>query len=129
MPEPGADRPLAEAWEPELPERLEEAEEVPPVAAEDPVSRYFREIGKAKLLTAAQEVELARRIEAGQVELRRALAAIPSAVEAIRTLVRNVRQGALPLDELIAFPGGDQVPRGKVRSVRNARATRPNANA
>jgi RNA polymerase primary sigma factor len=32
----------------------------------DPVRMYLKEIGKVPLLTAAQEVDLARRIEAGE---------------------------------------------------------------
>jgi RNA polymerase primary sigma factor len=36
-------------------------------AANDPVRIYLREIGRVPLLTAAQEVDLARRIEAGQL--------------------------------------------------------------
>ncbi len=41
----------------------------------DPVRMYLKEIGKVPLLTAAQEIDLARRIEAGEIatELREAL--------------------------------------------------------
>jgi hypothetical protein len=42
-------------------------------ADDDPVRLYFKEIGKVPLLTAAGEVQIGRRIEAGQVALRRAL--------------------------------------------------------
>lgn len=40
----------------------------------DPVRMYLREIGKTPLLTAKQEVEICRRIEAAQVKLRRSRA-------------------------------------------------------
>ncbi|MGC9358678.1 MAG: sigma-70 family RNA polymerase sigma factor, partial [Anaerolineae bacterium] len=36
------------------------------IAADDPIGLYLREIGKVSLLTAEQEVELAKRMEAGQ---------------------------------------------------------------
>src|SRR6266508_3706756 len=45
--------------------------------AEDPVRLYLKEIGKVHLLTAHQEVSLGRRIEVGQIQLRRALDGIP----------------------------------------------------
>src|SRR5262249_36540117 len=50
---------------------------------EDPVRLYLKEIGKVPLLTARQEVEIGRRIEVGQIALRRALAGIPMAVTAL----------------------------------------------
>ena len=45
-----------------------------PSKGEDPVRLYLKEIGKVPLLTARQEVEIGRRIEVGQIALRRALA-------------------------------------------------------
>ena len=38
-----------------------------PERGEDPVRLYLKEIGKVPLLTARQEVEIGRRIEAGQL--------------------------------------------------------------
>src|SRR5439155_24513197 len=60
----------------------EDAEETPRAAAEetyapgrtkgeDPVRLYLKEIGKVPLLTAAQEVEIGRRTEVGEIALRR----------------------------------------------------------
>ena len=39
----------------------------------DPVRMYLREIGKVSLLTAAEEVELAKRMEAGDIEAKKRL--------------------------------------------------------
>ncbi len=39
----------------------------------DPVRMYLREIGKVSLLTAAEEVELAKKMEAGDVEAKKRL--------------------------------------------------------
>jgi len=97
----------------------EEEEEVEAAAPEDPTRRYLREIGKAKLLTAAQEAEIGKRIEAGQAELRRGLAAIPLAVQKLTGLAARVRTGEAPLEELIVFPEGEPSP-AKVRAVMTA---------
>src|SRR5215813_7389170 len=54
-----------------------------PAKGEDPVRLYLKEIGKVPLLTAQQEVQIGRRIEVGQIALRRGLAGIPMAVGAL----------------------------------------------
>ncbi len=51
-------------------ETLTEVEVVSSVALEDPVRMYLKEIGRVNLLTAKQEVELAKEMEAGSEEAR-----------------------------------------------------------
>jgi len=97
---------------------LEEAEAEEPEAAgaEDPIARYLKEIGKAKLLTGGQEVEIGKRIEDGQAELRRQLAAVPLALRSVTDLAARVRAHTIPIDDLIVFPEGEPTP-AEVRAV------------
>ena len=92
----------------ETPALSEEALRPSAAPAEDPVRLYLKEIGKVHLLTAQQEVSLGRRIEAGQIQLRRALAGIPVATTQLLALVDRIRHGEVGLDEVIVLPeGGD----------------------
>jgi RNA polymerase primary sigma factor len=81
---------------------LEEPEQR--AAREDLTRTYLREIGKTKLLTPAREVEIGRRIEAGEIELRRSLAAIPVALRTLLDLADRVRTRRAPLEDLLLFP-------------------------
>ena len=97
-------------------EEEEEIEEAAP-AAEDPTTRYLTEIGKAKLLTAAQEVQIGKRIEAGQTELRRALAVVPLGVQTLLGRAEDVRTGKIPPEGLILVPEAREPTPARVRSV------------
>ncbi|HSE94091.1 MAG TPA: sigma-70 factor domain-containing protein, partial [Methylomirabilota bacterium] len=77
--------------------------------AEDPVRLYFQEMGKVRLLTARQEVEIGRRIEDAQIALRRALAGVPLAVRRLLDLGEAVRGGRTPGDEMLLPPAGGEV--------------------
>src|SRR5205823_10846003 len=115
------------ADEPETPGALgEEAEETPrpePLEAgasprgEDPVRLYLKEIGKVPLLTAAQEVQIGRRIEVGQIALRRTLAGIPMAVEALLEVGDKLRRGEIPADDVIVLAEGGELDANELRPV------------
>ncbi len=79
-----------------------------PSHIEDPVRLYLKEIGQVSLLRAEQEIEIGRRIEAAQTELRRALAGVPRAVRALLVVADRVRAQELSLDELILLPEGGE---------------------
>jgi RNA polymerase primary sigma factor len=124
-PTPAAEEPLEEIDLQPPPEAgslaVEELEEETPevVREEDPIGRYLKEIGKAKLLTRAQESEIGRRIEAGEAELRRQLMEIPLALQSVIELAKRVRARIVPVDDLVVFPEGDPTP-ARVRSVMTA---------
>ena len=76
-------------------------------AAADPMRRYLNEVGAVPLLTAAQEVDIGRRIEAGQAALRRTLAAIPLVVGALAEDAEALLDGKAALDDMIVSPEGE----------------------
>jgi RNA polymerase primary sigma factor len=84
---------------------------------EDPVRLYLKEIGKVPLLTAAQEVQIGQRIEAGQIALRRTLVAIPMAVEALLEVGNKLRRGEMPADDVIVLPEGGELEAKAIRPV------------
>ncbi len=65
------------------------------------VYRYLREIGQVRLLSAAQEVALGQRIEAGRIRLRRALAGIPSVVRTLRDIGERLRRRELGIADVV----------------------------
>src|SRR5207245_10791069 len=83
----------------------------------DPVRLYLKEIGKVPLLTAAQEVQIGRRIEVGQIALRRTLAGIPMAVEALLEVGDKLRRGEIPADDVIVLAEGGEVDANERRPV------------
>src|SRR6266542_4453341 len=90
----------------ETPALSEEALRPGASSGEDHVRLYLKEIGKVRLLPAQQEVSLGQRIEAGQIQLRRALGGIPLATARLLALADLVRRGELELDEVILLPDG-----------------------
>src|SRR5438552_15887347 len=71
-----------------------------PAKGEDPVRLYLKEIGKVPLLTAEQEVQIGRRIEVGQIALRRALAGIPMAVKSLLDIGDRLRREETAADDV-----------------------------
>src|ERR671914_1365530 len=88
--------PLVDDDTEEAPRIPEETPTALPAKGEDPVRLYLKEIGKVPLLTARQEVEIGRRIEVGQIALRRALAGIPMAVTALLEIGDRLRRQDIP---------------------------------
>ncbi len=109
------------------PVELEETPALPEAAlrasapdTEDPVRIYLKEIGKVSLLTAAQEVAIGRRIEAGQIQLRRVLAGIPMATARLLALVDRARQAEGTLEDIILLPEGGEPEPDEIRPLLGA---------
>jgi RNA polymerase primary sigma factor len=93
------------------------AELAGPAKGEDPVRLYLKEIGKVSLLSADQEVEIGRRIELGQIALRRALAGIPMAVRALLDVGDRLRHGTISADDVMVLPEGGELEPKAIRPV------------
>ena len=88
---------ITDAWD--EPTVDADAEEEEPVTSEDPIQLYLREIGQVSLLTAAQEVTLAQRIEHGKAARLQLSEGVPGVDRA--RLEELVADGALARQELI----------------------------
>ena len=99
--------PLENALDDKADGRFEEAEELfdadPTDRTHDPVRLYLREMGSVPLLKREGEVEIARRIERGQVKAKRILSRCPMIVQEVIDIGERVRSGELLARDLLQF--------------------------
>jgi len=69
----------------------------------DPVRMYLREMGVVPLLTREGEVEIAKRIERGQLAVMKALSRTPLIVKSIMALGEDLRKGIRSIKEVTIF--------------------------
>src|ERR1700743_1153227 len=69
----------------------------------DPVRMYLREMGTVPLLTREGEVEIAKRIERGQLRVLKALSRSPIVIKEILSLGEDLKKGVRSIKELVAF--------------------------
>jgi RNA polymerase primary sigma factor len=86
----------------------------------DLVRTYLREVGRRPLLTAPQELELGRRIDAARADLVAALAGMPCAIHTLTELAERVRGGVAPAAELVLLPDGGELESSRVEPVLRA---------
>ncbi len=86
----------------------------------DPVRVYLKDIGRRRLLTAAQEQEIGRTIERARADLIVELARIPIALQTLVALADEVRTGSAPAAELILLPDGGELEPANVQPVLRA---------
>jgi RNA polymerase primary sigma factor len=86
----------------------------------DSVRLYMKEMGHVPRLAPGEEVQIGRRIEAGQLTLRRALAKIPLAVHALIEVGGRLRRGEIRVEEVIVLPEGGGLEAQHVRSLLTA---------
>ncbi|HET7226305.1 MAG TPA: RNA polymerase sigma factor RpoD [Candidatus Eisenbacteria bacterium] len=72
-----------------------------PVRYDDPVRMYLREMGRVPLLTREGEVEIAKRIEAGERRVVKALFQAEPALKEIRLKHRQLKEGLLKVEDFI----------------------------
>ena len=75
----------------------------------DLVRVYLKHVGKRKLLKAAEEQAIGKRIEDGRGQLQAALGQLPCALNTLVSLAEKVRKGQAPAAELILLPDGGEL--------------------
>jgi RNA polymerase primary sigma factor len=101
----------------EAKKRREEKEEQKPeedvkavIRYDDPVRMYLREMGKVPLLDREGEVEIAKRIEAGQIMIAKAVFSLDSPIRELQRLARAVEKAEMRLDEVVQVETGGLAP-------------------
>ena len=69
----------------------------------DPVRMYLREMGTVPLLTREGEVEIARRIERGQLRVLKAISRSPVVIHEIVALGEDLKRGVRNIKEVVIF--------------------------
>ena len=73
----------------------------------DPVRMYLREMGTVPLLTREGEVEIAKRIERGQLNVLKALSRSAIVVQELYALRAALQEGNRPIKEVVTFNDDD----------------------
>jgi len=96
-----------EKYEPEAGEESDDVElDLSPGTLEktnDPVRMYLREMGTVPLLTREGEVEIAKRIERGQIRVMKAISRSPIVIREIVSLGEDLRRGVRNIKEVVTF--------------------------
>jgi RNA polymerase primary sigma factor len=74
-----------------------------PEAANDPVRAYLREMGASPLLTREGEVDIAKRIERGQLSTLKALSRSPIVIHQILAIGEDLKRGLRSIKETVVF--------------------------
>ena len=119
----GEDR---EKYEPEAGEESDDVElDLSPGTLEktnDPVRMYLREMGTVPLLTREGEVEIAKRIERGQMRVMKAISRSPIVIREIVGLGEDLRRGVRNIKEVVTFDEEElteEILQGRVRATVN----------
>ncbi len=100
----GGDR---DKYEPEAGEESDDVElDLSPGTLEktnDPVRMYLREMGTVPLLTREGEVEIAKRIERGQLRVMKAISRSPIVIREIVGLGEDLKRGVRNIKEVVTF--------------------------
>ena len=69
----------------------------------DPVRSYLREMGAVPLLTREEEVEIAKRIERGQLQVLKVLSRSPVVIHQILAIGQDLKQGVRLIRDIVVF--------------------------
>jgi RNA polymerase primary sigma factor len=69
----------------------------------DPVRMYLREMGTVPLLTREGEVEIAKRIERGQLRVLKAISRSPIVIREVSALGEDLKRGVRNIKEVVVF--------------------------
>jgi len=69
----------------------------------DPVRMYLREMGTVPLLTREGEVEIAKRIERGQLRVLKAISRSPIVIREIQAVGEDLKKGVRSIKEVVIF--------------------------
>ncbi|HXZ41126.1 MAG TPA: RNA polymerase sigma factor RpoD [Terriglobales bacterium] len=78
-----------------------------PEAANDPVRAYLREMGTSPLLTREGEVDIAKRIERGQLSALKALSRSPIVIHDVLAMSDDLKRGVRSIKETVLFDEED----------------------
>ena len=67
----------------------------------DPVRMYMREMGTVELLTREGEIEIAKRIEGGLMDMMTAISASPATIAEILRLANEIREGKVVISTVV----------------------------
>jgi RNA polymerase primary sigma factor len=106
----GQPKPRFSAFEKKLDKEVEGGSEVeldPTIGAlekaNDPVRIYLREMGTVPLLTREGEVDIARRIERGQLQVLKALSRSPFVIRQVLAIGEDLTRGVRSIKETVVF--------------------------
>ena len=88
----------------------------------DPVRMYLREMGTVPLLTREGEVEIARRIERGQLRVLKAISRSPVVIREVVALGEDLKRGVRNIKEIVIFDDEElteEVVQSRVRATVN----------
>lgn len=67
----------------------------------DPVRMYMREMGTVELLTREGEIEIAKRIEGGLMDMMEAISASPATIAEILRMAEEIREGKVVISSVV----------------------------
>ena len=92
--------------------------------SDDPVRVYLREMGSVSLLTRQKEVDLARRMERGNLRMRKALSRSTVVQPMVLGLYEDIRQERVALEDVAEVGGPDEAAKKRARNVAMRRFSR-----